>query len=109
MRLRLLCCTAALTTALFAAESPDARIPFGFRRDSGTAQLQREATFDSYLDAKNLEQWMRQMTNRPHHAGSAKAKENADFIAGLFRSWGYQTEIEVFHVLMPTPKTRELQ
>jgi N-acetylated-alpha-linked acidic dipeptidase len=92
-----------------AAETPDARTPLGFRSEEGTRQLQREAAFDSYLDAKNLEQWMRKMTTRPHHAGSPKAKENADFIAGLFRSWGYQTEIETFHVLFPTPKTRELQ
>jgi N-acetylated-alpha-linked acidic dipeptidase len=100
----------ALTTALMrAADSPDTRTPLGFRADEGARQLQRESTFDSYLDARNLEQWMRQMTTRPHHAGSPKAKENADFIAGLFRSWGYQTEIETFHVLFPTPKTRELQ
>jgi N-acetylated-alpha-linked acidic dipeptidase len=92
-----------------AAESPETRNPLGFRTDEAAAQLQREATFDSYLEAKNLEHWMQQMTTRPHHAGSPKAKENAEFIAGLFRSWGYQTEIETFHVLFPTPKTRELQ
>jgi N-acetylated-alpha-linked acidic dipeptidase len=92
-----------------AAEAAGARTPFASRVDEGARQLAREAAFDSYLDPKNLEQWMRQMTTRPHHAGSPKAKENADFIAGLFRSWGYQTEIEVFHVLFPTPKTRELQ
>ncbi|MGH7958164.1 MAG: M28 family metallopeptidase, partial [Opitutaceae bacterium] len=92
-----------------AASPSDPRIPFGARADEGARQLEREAAFDSFLDAKNLEQWMRTMTTRPHHAGSAKAKENAEFIAGLFRSWGYQTEIEIFHVLFPTPKTRELQ
>jgi len=86
-----------------------ARTPLGFGPAAGAGELQRETAFDSYLEAKNLEQWMRQMTTRPHHAGSPKAKENADFIAGLFRSWGYQTEIETFHVLFPTPKTRELQ
>jgi N-acetylated-alpha-linked acidic dipeptidase len=92
-----------------AAEPSESRTPFATRSEEGARQLEREATFDSFLDAKNLEQWMRQMTSRPHHAGSPKAKENAEFIAGLFRSWGYQTEIEVFHVLLPMPKTRELQ
>jgi N-acetylated-alpha-linked acidic dipeptidase len=100
---------AATAVAAQNADSAEARNPLGFRPDEGARQLEREATFDSYLDAKNLEQWMRQMTTRPHHAGSPKAKENAEFIAGLFRSWGYQTEIETFHVLFPTPKTRELQ
>lgn len=94
---------------LSAAEAPDPRLPFAARREAGSAQLAREAAFDSFVDARNLEQWMRQMTTRPHHAGSPKARENADFIAGLFRSWGYQTDVEVFHVLFPTPKTRELQ
>src|SRR5688500_18619516 len=92
-----------------AAEPTESRSPFATRSEAGAQQLEREASFDSLLDAKNLEQWMRQMTARPHHAGSPKAKENAEFIAGLFRSWGYQTEIEVFHVLLPTPKKRELQ
>ena len=69
-----------------AADTPEARTPLGFRSEEGARQLQREAAFDSYLDAKNLEQWMRQMTTRPHHAGSPKAKENTDFIAGLFRA-----------------------
>ncbi|MBI4663199.1 MAG: M28 family peptidase [Verrucomicrobia bacterium] len=92
-----------------AAESPADRTPFGFRPEDGTKQLQREAAYESLLDAKNLELWMRQMTTRPHHAGSPKAKENAEFIAGLFRSWGYETELEIYHVLIPRPKTRELQ
>lgn len=92
-----------------AAETSDARTPFAARTDEGARILEREAAFDSYLEIRNLEAWMRQMTSRPHHAGSAKARENAEFIAGLFRSWGYQTEIEVFNVLFPTPKTRELQ
>jgi N-acetylated-alpha-linked acidic dipeptidase len=36
-------------------------------------------------------------------------KDNADFIAGLFRSWGYETSIEQYDVLFPTPKTRLLE
>ena len=96
-------------TTLPRAAAAEVRTPYASRADEGAQQLEREAVFDSLLDSKNLEQWMRQMTTRPHHAGSPKAKENAEFIAGLFRAWGYQTNIEVFHVLFPTPKTRELQ
>jgi N-acetylated-alpha-linked acidic dipeptidase len=104
--------TCVFVGSLDAAESSelrDARTPHGFRPEEGIKHLQREAFFDSYLEAKNLKEWMQRMTSRPHHAGSPMAKENAEFIAGLFRSWGYQTEIETFHVLFPTPKTRELQ
>ena len=71
-------------------------------------QLKLEARYEAQLKAENLRNWMRQFTSRPHNVGSPKAKENAEFIASLFKKWGYETEIEVFHVLFPTPKTREL-
>lgn len=93
----------------FASESAEPRKLFAARPDESARQLEREAAFDAALDPKNLREWMREMTTRPHHAGSPKTKANVDLIAGLFRSWGYQTEIETFHVLFPTPRTRELQ
>lgn len=78
----------------------------GFSDKSSTDQRSLEAKFDSYLKADNLRDWMKRLTARPHHLGSAYNKENADFIASLFRSWGYETALEEFHVLFPTPKTR---
>jgi N-acetylated-alpha-linked acidic dipeptidase len=33
-------------------------------------------------------------------------KENAEFMLSLFKSWGYDAQIEQFDVLFPTPKTR---
>ena len=80
----------------------------GFKVESAQSQRELEEQFDSHLKADNLRRWMKKMTERPHHAGSPKAKENAEFIASLFKEWGYQTEIETFHVLFPTPKVREL-
>ena len=32
---------------------------------------------------------MKRLSARPHHVGSPYGKENAEFMAGLFRSWGY--------------------
>lgn len=49
---------------------------------------------------------MKRLSARPHHLGSVYNKENADFIAAQFRSWGYETKLEQFEVLFPTPKTR---
>ena len=49
---------------------------------------------------------MQRLTARPHHLGSAYDKANAEFIASLFREWGYDTKIEEFDVLFPTPRTR---
>ena len=52
---------------------------------------------------------MKRLSARPHHVGSPYGKENADFIASQFKSWGFDTKIEQFDVLFPTPKTRILE
>jgi len=52
---------------------------------------------------------MQRLSARPHHLGSPYGKENAEFIADLFRSWGFDTTIERFDVLFPTPTTRLLE
>src|SRR5262245_57998456 len=74
-----------------------------------SADQKLEAAFDSSLKAQNLREWMQRMTAKPHHLGSPYDKENAEFMAGLFRSWGYDTRIEEFRVLFPTPRTRVLE
>lgn len=63
-----------------------------------------EADFDAVLNPKNLDEWMQHMSSKPHHVGSPWSKQNAEFIAGKFRAWGFETEIETFDVLLPTPK-----
>lgn len=65
-----------------------------------------EKRFDATLTPINLETWMRRLTSHPHHLGSSYGRENAQFIASMFRSWGWQTTIEEFSALFPTPKTR---
>src|SRR5688500_15127136 len=81
----------------------------GFTAESLAAQRAVEARYDALLDAKNLRAWMERMASRPHHLGSPWGKQNAEFMAGLFRSWGYDTRIEEYDVLMPTPKERALE
>ena len=78
----------------------------GFRSDHIAEQHALEARFDDQLQAANLESWMRTMTAKPQHTGSPHTKANAEFVAALFESWGYESEIEVFHVLFPTPLER---
>ena len=81
----------------------------GFAAGKAADQLSLEERFAAELNAGNLREWMRKMTLRPHHAGSPYGKEVAEFIAEKFREWGFDTEIEVFHVLFPTPKVRILE
>jgi N-acetylated-alpha-linked acidic dipeptidase len=82
---------------------------FGFDRDSSARERALEKEFDSLINKNEMRDWMKRLSARPHHLGSAYGKENAEFIAGLFRSWGFDTEIERFEVLFPTPKTRLLE
>ena len=52
---------------------------------------------------------MQFLSSHPHHVGSAQDKANAEYMANLFRSWGYQTEIASYYVLFPNSKTRLLE
>src|SRR5262249_35112330 len=81
----------------------------GFDRNGGDHERALEKQFDSFLKKDEVRGWMKRLSAKPHHLGSPYGKENADFIASLFRSWGYDTEIERFDVLFPTPKTRILE
>jgi len=81
----------------------------GFSSAGSASQRSLESKFDAFLKPENQRDWMRRLSARPHHLGSAYNKENADFILSLFRSWGYQAELEEFHVLFPTPKTRMVE
>jgi N-acetylated-alpha-linked acidic dipeptidase len=81
----------------------------GFSEEHARDERALEQRFDAALRADDLREWMRRLSARPHNLGSPYGKENADFIASLFRSWGYDTRIEEFRVLFPTPKTRVLE
>jgi N-acetylated-alpha-linked acidic dipeptidase len=76
--------------------------------DNAAAQRQLEAAFDEQLSADDLQVWMQRLSARPHHVGSAYGKENAQYLEGLFKSWGYDTEIEGYDILLPVPVQREL-
>ena len=78
----------------------------GFDDENAASQAALESKFDTYLNTTEMLAWLKRLSARPHHLGSAYNKENADFIAAQFRSWGYDTKLEEFHVLFPTPKTR---
>ena len=72
-------------------------------------QSKLESQFDAVLNPQNLDDWMKHMSSKPHHVGSPWSKQNAEFIAQKFESWGFETEIETFEVLMPFPKIRKLE
>ncbi len=81
----------------------------GFDRASTAAERALEARFDASLHPEDLRAWLKRLSARPHHLGSPYGKENAEFIAAQFRAWGFDTQIEEFSVLFPTPKTRVVE
>ena len=72
-------------------------------------QYQLEAQFDKVLNPQNLNDWMKHMSSKPHNVGSPWSKQNAEFAAEKFKSWGYDAKIETFEVLVPFPKIRKLE
>jgi N-acetylated-alpha-linked acidic dipeptidase len=101
-RLALLLCILAVA----AAPSDETRPIFGFASANAAKEHALEAQFDSHLNRDDLRAWMKRLSARPHHLGSAYDHDNALFLESLFKSWGYDTHIEQFDVLFPTPKTR---
>jgi N-acetylated-alpha-linked acidic dipeptidase len=102
--LLILCITAA---GLAADSPPEGLLGFSAARVAGQRSL--EQRFDAALDPAELKEWMRRLSARPHHLGSPYGKENAEFIAAQFRAWGFDTKIEEFRVLFPTPKVRVME
>lgn len=92
------------------AAAPQGEKPIlGFPESRLEEQRSLERRFDAQIRGAHLNDWLRRLAARPHHLGSAHDKENAEWIAAQFKSWGYDTRIEQFNVLFPTPKTRLLE
>ena len=92
------------------AQAPAPTKPLmGFAPAQATTEYALESKFDATLKADNLRDWMKRLAAQPHHVGSPYDRENARFMASLFKSWGYDTRIDTSYVLFPTPKLRVLE
>ncbi len=68
-----------------------------------------DAKFRALPDAKNIGDYMKRMSARPHHLGSPYDKDNAEWILAKFKEWGWDARIETYDVLFPTPKERVVE
>ena len=68
-----------------------------------------DAKFRAIPEARNVREYVRTLSARPHHLGSPYDKQNADWILAKFREWGWDAQIERYDVLFPTPKERVLE
>jgi N-acetylated-alpha-linked acidic dipeptidase len=68
-----------------------------------TDQKAVEAAFDASVSSADQLEWLKVMSAAPNHVGAPHNKANADYMLGLFKSWGWDAHIETFQVLYPTP------
>ena len=111
-RLALPATIAILLFALTSLASPtaaDEQLLAGFSAASSRAERQWEEKFRAIPTAENLRAYMQRLSARPHHVGSPYDKDNAEWIAAKFKEFGWDTQIEQFDVLFPTPKERVLE
>jgi len=104
MRALLAFILAAGTTAALVA--PDLR---GYSDASARVQREWESKFRAIPDPQRMRNAMQRLSARPHHVGSPYGKDNAEWLAAQFRSYGWDAQIERFDVLFPTPKERVLE
>src|SRR5215212_4495018 len=81
----------------------------GFTPASSKTELEWEAKFKAIPDPARMRDAMKLLSARPHHVGSPYDKQNAEWIRDQFKSYGWQSEIETFDVLFPTPKERVVE
>jgi N-acetylated-alpha-linked acidic dipeptidase len=79
----------------------------GFK--SSETQLKNEKTFDAQLSATRVGENIKLLSSVPHHVGSAGGKMVASEIAKVFTAAGWDTKIETYPLLFPTPITRTLE
>lgn len=97
-----------LNSTAFAQSAAPKMLP-GFTEKMSAAQLQTEAQFDQLINAENIGKTIYDLAGRPHHIGSVAGKAVADKVAEKFRGYGFDVKTEVFQVLFPTPRVRELE
>ena len=99
-------CAAWPCAAATARADDDPKAParmLGFSDAHAKDQSALEAKFDAQLHPDDQRAWMEPMASAPNHVGSPHDKANADFMLEQFRAWGWDTQLETFEVLYPTP------
>ncbi len=81
----------------------------GFSNQTARAQREWEQKYRALPSPDNMREYMRRLSARPHHVGSAYDRDNAEWILAKFNEWGLDAHIETFEVLFPTPKERAVE
>src|SRR5579872_767750 len=72
-------------------------------------EAQLEHSFDAAISPNDLRDWMKVLASEPNQVGSPHNKANAERILGWFKDFGWDSHIETFDVLYPTPISETLE
>ncbi len=81
----------------------------GLNEEASLVQRNLEKDFDKTLNNDSLRSRLKVLSARPHHVGSEYGKMNVEYMVSRFKAWGFDTKVETYYVLFPTPKIRELE
>lgn len=98
----------AMLYGAVSAQSDSVIIP-GYNAAESAAELKIENLYKKNLAASSIGETIKYFSSTPHHLGSAGSKEFAGQIAARLQSYGFDTRIETFKVLFPTPQVRVLE
>ena len=91
------------------AQQPTPATLAGFSAVTSKIEQEWEQKFRALPSPDNLRDDMKLLSAHPHHVGSIYDKNNAEWIASKFKEWGWDTHMETFEVLFPTPKERVVE
>ena len=81
----------------------------GFTPATSAKQVEIENVFDGSLSAQRIGETIKELSAVPHHIGSPGGKAVAEKILARYKSYGFDTHMQTYYVLFPTPKTRLLE
>jgi len=79
----------------------------GFKKSEN--ELKNEKYFDAQLSATRIGENIKLLSSVPHYVGSIGGKFVADEIVKVFKAAGWDTKIETYQLMFPTPITRTLE
>ncbi len=81
----------------------------GFSPTRAAAERDLEKKFQAVPQADRLREYMKFISEEPHHAGHPNSKKVAEYILAKYKSWGLDARLEEFEALMPYPKERVVE
>src|SRR5437868_6814805 len=98
----------ALLFPAFARQQQQGEMP-GYSAQDAQTERQWEAKFQAIPKPENARTYLQRLSAHPHAVGQPYDKDNAEWLASQFKSWGLDSRVENFYVLMPWPKERVVE